>query len=470
MRSATAINRGTSTAILGYNPSWLGAQQIAEGAPAIIAAGLNPLRWRRIREAGKEIKAMDNQSRAAIEANYGQAGGIFQIPRSYRSGKPSKVGDLSEPAVTRRGQLTRFLKMSAKGQAINEAVLRTGGAYRRWAFLAKIDKDHRGLLRGLGGSLLLQERAIKATGSTKLADITAWIAKNPAERARYQRYMTDVMGEWMALTSREKNIAPFVAFYPYIRYSLKWGIWSFPKRHPFKATALWYLSALNVKELEKLVDNGAVADWLTYAYPVVWEDGVAKPLPGGTRFTPMMSALVEGVGEANIAKTLGALNPGIKTLLFSAVGLDPFTAEKIVTEGWRNQHTSGPLKAIPSSLLERFLLAASGFLAMNAPVRAVDTVTDKPIRAIKPRRTWSEGTVIGGRGTESKKFREVESPFKRALRGIAPWGPVIPMEPDEFRRQNELQREMREKYDPKYRSRSRGSSSSSTAPKSPWWR
>jgi len=470
VRFATAANRGTSTAILGYNPSWFGAQQIAEGGPALIAAGINPARWGRMRRASKAIKGMDNETRAAVEANYGQAGGIFQIPRAAKGGKPSKLADIGEPAVTPKAKMYRALKMMATGRAINEAVLKTGGWYRRMAYLAKLDKDFPKLTKGLGNALLIQEKAAKATGNSSLASLAAYISKNPRLRAQYQRYMTDVMGEWVALSSRERNFAPFVAFYPYVRYSLKWGVWSFPKQHPFKATALWYLAALNAQELERLVDNGKVADWLSYAFPVVWEDGEAKVLPGGTRFTPMMSSLVEGIGDGNIVTALGTLNPAVKTALFSTLGLDSFSAEKVATEGWSNTHTDGPLKVIPPALLERFLLAASALLAMGAPVRAVDQATDWPIRNIKPRKAGQE-TVIGGRGSGSKRFQEIEGRGKAVERTIAPWSPLSPMSAEDFRKRNALKIEMDERYNPKKKARRKsGSSGSSSAPKTPWWR
>lgn len=57
------VNRFGSRIVLGYNPSWAVAQLLAEGIPGGVAIGANPLRWRRMRQATKERRAVVREGR-----------------------------------------------------------------------------------------------------------------------------------------------------------------------------------------------------------------------------------------------------------------------------------------------------------------------------------------------------------------------------------------------------------------------
>ena len=442
-RGAAKLNRGTSNIILGLNPSFIGSQQVAEGGPALVAAATaNPASIGRMLATAPNRKRGTNRQRAEREAMYGIAGGTFQFRQPSRGAVIDRVDQLIEPRLTKPSKALGLLKDTFRGRAVNRAVLYTGAKYRRMAGLAELDRRTQRTVGSLGGLVTRFQSLERRFRNKSLAEMEDYFAANPKLRAELKSYVDDVMGNFSTLTRLESRFAPGIAFYPYIRYSLRWAFYAFPRRHPVRASILYFLSQVNAEELEKLVDNGKIADWIDYAYPVVAAAGSGLPyvLPAGGRFTPAGSGPFQSlplIGEDNPDRLIGSLNPGIGLLLNAGLGRDSFSGEKVA-----------------DNYLERGLLGAAAFLAMFAPARAIDEATDlDPITRIKPRRT-QDGTVIGGQSDSSREFDSFDP--NRILRGIAPWGVLYGQSARDYRRTNRKARRM-----------DRGDYSS-TQPSNPW--
>jgi hypothetical protein len=161
------------------------------------------------------------------------------------------------------------------------------------------------------------------------------------------------MGNWRALTRHEAKFAPLVVFYPFVRYSLRWMFWSFPKEHPVKATILSFLAQQNANELEKLI-GGSPSNWLDYAVPVyTGSHGTDAVMPGGTRIAPGTNALVTAIGKGQVEGLASGLNPAVGIGVTAITGVDPYTGEKVA-----------------DTPLEHGLLATNALLSMFAPARA----------------------------------------------------------------------------------------------------
>jgi hypothetical protein len=427
-RGATKLNRGTSSVILGWNPSFIGAQQIAEGGPALTAAmTANPASIARMVKAAPNRSRGTNRQRAEREAMYGISGGTFQFRPPSRGGVIDRVDQLTEPRLTKPSKALGLLKDAARGRFVNNVVLRTGASYRRLVGLAELDRRGKRTVGSLG-KLVTRFGALERKFKGKsLAEVEDYFAANPKLRAEIRSYLNDVMGDFSTLTRLEARYAPGIAFYPYLRYSLRWAFYAFPQRHPVRASILYFLSQVNAEQLEELVGNGEIADWLDYAYSVVSKDGEPYPLPAGTRFTPAGSNVFQSlplIAEGNPNRLISSLNPGIGAILNSALGRDSFSGEQLTTDWW-----------------ERFLLGLSGFAAMAAPIRAINEGTDlKPLEEIKVRRDW-KGSTVGEPSESAKEFDSYDP--NRVERGIAPWGPLIGQSASDYRKTNRKARKMK---------------------------
>lgn len=426
-RFAAKLNRGTSNVILGWNPSFIGAQQLAEGGPAITAAATaNPASIGRMAKAAPNRTRGTNRQRAQREAMYGIAGGTFQFRQPSRGAVIDRVDQLTEPRLTKSSKTLGLLKDAFRGRAVNQAVLRTGASYRRLAGLAELDRRTQRTIGSLGGLVTRFNSLEKKFKGKSLAEVEDYFAANPKLRAEVRGYLDDVMGNFSTLTRLEARFAPGIAFYPYLRYSLKWGFYSFPQRHPVRASILYFLGQVNAEELEKLVRNGTITDWIDNSFPIASKDGARYPLPSGGRFAPVGSGVFQSlpvIGEGDPDKALGVINPGLGAIINAAYGRDSFDGEKIA-EGW----------------WDRVLLGASAFLAMAAPLRAIDEGTDlKPISSFKPRRSGEE-TVIGGESDIADQF-DRDDP-NRILRQILPFGPLYGQSAKDYRKSNRRARRL----------------------------
>lgn len=488
IKFATRVNRLASTGILGYNPSWAIAQQFAEGIPALIAIGANPSVWNYLLQAEKAYQRMSPAEKAAIDSVSGSAGGTLRSMGSIKQGglpdydvvampkfvrqsplyqqlpkRKANAQDLDDFYVGAGGKGWDTMKRLAKGQGLNDFVLWTGGKYRRGVMNAEIAKRRRSSIVSLTKASTRMKAIDDRLKGMDPKEAQLFLARNPKEAARLAGYMEDTMGNWTALTKAEGNIAPFTAFYPYLRYSLRWAFYGFPMRHPIKAQILYFLAQQNANQLEEII-GGEPVDWLDYASPVITVDGEKRRLPGASRFAPAMSSIVEAVGTGQWQRLANALNPGFGLVGETVLGFDAYQGESV---------------AFRADGLDRLALAASGLASMLAPVRWTDSIVPGgTISRITPRRDWSKPrtSIIGGKSETSKQFR-LDDPnaypdsFWDLLGARTSFNVLAPQDGDDYRREVQRQRALKEaRYsDASKRNPGKGGTSSTNSTPDPWW-
>lgn len=347
-----STNRFLSRTILGYSPAWAVAQLVAEGIPASIAIGANPARWARVAKfLTREDKRLSKTDKAALDATVGESAGVTPHPqvqfRPDTNLNASRFFRLSE-----RNRIGRALLKGATGDALGALDRYKGGKYRKAVVAARADKELNGWVNSLSELMRGQRSIADAIKGKPLKDQMEYIARHPKEAARLEHYLDDVMGNWRALTRHEAKFAPLIVFYPFVRYSLRWMFWSFPKNHPVKASILYFLGQQNANELEKLTGSKNL-DFLDYTTPVYTSNtGKQAVLPGASRIAPGTNALVTAIGSGNVSAITSGFNPAVGTLITATTGVDPFTGEQTA-----------------KSPTEHALLALNQLLSMPAPVR-----------------------------------------------------------------------------------------------------
>lgn len=402
-------NRFLSRAILGYSPAWMVAQLVAEGIPAATAVGLNPARWARIAKyLAREERQLSQQDRATLDGTVGESAGVTPHPQTQL--KPdtnlqaSRFFRLSE-----RNRLGRALLKGATGDALGTFDRWKGGKYRKIVAAAKADREVNKFTTSLSELYKGQRSISEALKGKPLKQQMEYFAKNPAEAARLERYLDDVMGNWRAMTRLEAKFAPAVIFYPFVRYSLRWMFWSFPKQHPVKATILYFLAQQNAEELEKLI-GGKPQNWIDYAVPVyTGASGSNAVLPGGTRIAPGTNALITAIGSGKVEAIASGLNPAIGIGGAAIYGVDSFTGEKVA-----------------ETPAEHGLLALNALLSLPAPVR------------------YFHLNEVGDEQSVASKVFEGADP-NRSARSVG--FPFLPLSGDRYRGAQRFGKDLGTKYD-----------------------
>lgn len=333
------VNRATSYLILGTSPAWAAMQVVAEYAQASLAQPrlLNPA-W--VKKAVREYKAMEPSKRQAFDSWVGVT--TRTIERAEDLKLDLKAGDMDAAAnayKTLEGTpYGRFIR------GIPTAIARIdqwkGGRIRSLATLAKIDKELNGranlFIRGVGGLHREMGAALKEMKGKSLKEQTEWVAEHPKWAHRYQSYLDDVLGNWSALTKNERVAAQAMIFYPFVRMSLRWTFYSFPKRHPIRAAMLYYLGQQNANELEKLL--GGDPSYFTQWAMVPVDLGNEKKLIDLSRIAPGSNALIEALGGSTEGpKGIAAAKlaqPVLAALGTATYGVSPLSGKQEGGSGW----------------------------------------------------------------------------------------------------------------------------------------
>jgi hypothetical protein len=352
------INRATSYLILGTSPAWAAAQIVAEYAQGASAQPklLNPA-W--VAKAIKAYRALPDEKRWAFDSWAGVTARDLEAPGHLAfdsvTGDPSSAG--SAWSVMNRTFLGRAIKSIPKTlQRIDQW---KGGGIRVLTAAAKIDGDlaKRGgaFLRGIRGLSDEMQAATKQMKGKSLDEQIAWIGDHPEFERHYADYLDDVMGNWSALTKNERLASQIAIFYPFMRMSLRWTFYAFPKRHPIKAAMLGYLAQQNAVTLKKFLGNdpGYFSEWANV--PVKLGPGETDVIPL-TRVGVGSNTLVEVAGEDVGLKGVGLkmAQPAVAALIQAETGVNPFTG-----------------KEEESSAVG----AASQLWSLPAPVRIADELT-----------------------------------------------------------------------------------------------
>jgi hypothetical protein len=332
-------NRATSFLILGTSPAWAAMQVIAEFGQAAVAQPrvLSP---RFMRRAVRAYKEMAPEKRQALDSWVGVTTRTIERPEDLKL--DLKAGDMESAAhaysTLERTPYGRFLR--GIPTSIQRVDAWKGGRIRVLTALAKVDKDLNGranaFLRGVGGLNREMGGALKEMRGKSLKEQAEWVADHPKWSRRYQGYLDDVMGNWSALTKNERVAAQALIFYPFLRMSLRWTFYAFPKRHPVRAAILYGLGQQNAQEVKKLLHGDP--SYFTQWAMVPIDLGGEKKFIDLSRIAPGSNALVEALGGSTEApKGIAAAKvaqPAIAALGTAIYGVSPLSGKQEAGSGW----------------------------------------------------------------------------------------------------------------------------------------
>lgn len=333
------VNRATSFMILGTSPAWAAMQVVAEYGQAAVAQPkvLNPAF---VRKALRAYKEMSPEKRQAFDSWVGVTTRTIEKAEDLKL--DLKAGDMDAAAnaysaleATPYGRFLRDIPT-----AIQRVDQWKGGRIRALTALAKIDKDLNGranvFLRGIGGLHREMGQALGEMKGRSLKEQAEWVAEHPKWSRRYQGYLDDVMGNWSALTKNERVAAQAMIFYPFLRMSLRWTFYAFPKRHPIKAAMLYGLGQQNAQEVKKLLHGDP--SYFTQWAMVPLDLGGEKKFIDLSRIAPGSNALVEALGGSTEGpKGIAAAKlaqPALAALGTAVYGVSPLSGEQEPGSGW----------------------------------------------------------------------------------------------------------------------------------------
>jgi hypothetical protein len=350
-------NRIAGRALLATNPAWLVAQSVAEAVPAIVThpSLASPIHLPELlRRIYKERKENPEQA-MAVQAAAGASpvnGRLLNTPIDEEGVMTPEVWDKGAEGMT-HGKTLKSLLSIAKLRALPELDVKRQNLYRELVYRAQADKKFRKWYSGTIGlfdGAREISRKFKGKSSQELQD---WLQSDDPQAKAWNKKLTEhvdaVQGNWGAFTRFEKSASPFVIFYPFLRYSLRWALWAYPKEHRVRATILNLMGQVNANQLEKLVGH-PLENPSDYAYPVFDEgNGEKQVLPGGSRISPAQSSITQAITTKNPATLAQSLNPVLGAGATAAFGIDSFTGEKIHGES-SSQAALNELLALPSPL------------------------------------------------------------------------------------------------------------------------
>lgn len=316
------------------DPAWVLSQLFATGIP--IGASLGPSA---LLHAPRAIKVMadiqrkaDPETQALIASVVGSSAGVWGVPEgAFRA-----VHDpFSNVRAIRHSSAGKKLWKLANGEVM--------GGWDRWnnakmrEFAAAV-RSSKGFRNWYGGFRGMNDDMAKIAKATKGMKPTARLEYASRHYGRaLQQDLNRMGGNWNSFMALERKVAPFVMFYPWIRYSLDWTFHVFPLHHPVAAAALAMTGQVNANELQKIAavetrGTGAhikasdpLANPLEYAYPVA--DGKVYPLGG--RIAPTLGVVGTTLVGGKPANVLQGINPILGTGISLATNRNLFTGQEL---------------------------------------------------------------------------------------------------------------------------------------------
>ena len=363
LRIAQDLSRGVSRIILS-TPAWAIAQVAAEGWQALHAIpASNPLHvghWWQGYVKGQ--RGMSPAKRREFRAGAGSIPGMGAGPRAYAT----VTGRTHRGLADNFKKLERVLPLKRLIQAARLDWIKAtdrikGGEFRIMVAATKAHKYAVGLGVKLERLVKAQHKASERFAKMTPGEIIEWSIRDTPAKRRIFDYVDDVMGNWTAFSRREKVFAEAAIFYNFMRMSMQWPFYTFPKHHPVRATVMYELAASHNNQLRELL--GPPPGWLSsFGKALIYgkQPGEVKVI-SATRMIPGAGTVLEAVsGGVDIAVQRGA-NPVISYFNALVNGIDPLSGEKV------DEHMSGE-----ESFLARMGLTISVLFNTAPPLRAID--------------------------------------------------------------------------------------------------
>lgn len=452
-KGLNVFSRLSTRALLGTNPAWEVAQVVAEGIPILMAHPELALPHK-IPSLYRDILKYRKQSpenALALEATAGAtpiSNAALRTPLDMQETYTPALWDKGAKALT-RGKTARTALDFATLRVLGKIDAKRQNAYRSVLYAAEADKRFRSWHSGLTGLFDSQARiASRFKGKTR-GELWDWLQHDPAgkrERVKLEDYVDNVAGNWTAFTRYERAFGPAAIFYGFLRYSLRWSLWAFPKTHPITATMAYMLGQANANQLEKLIGEGLYEEGLqgtkapskpsnplAYALPVYsGVGGKSSVLPGGSRISPGQSSLTQALSSGNPAAVLSSANPFLSAGITGLTGVDPFSGEKSsLPQGYAALNAlvnlPAPLRTRVPGLLDGQSIGEKLLGALGSPGRSVASKAyekydpDKTARSVLMPFIPQTGKNFQGTEALSKSFNlkygegDIPGPFDNAL-------------------------------------------------------
>lgn len=390
------LGRTANRAILGTNPAWEVAQTVAEGIPILLAHPelLNPAKLVSIEKDIWKYRKQNPEKALELQAMAGAtpiSGAALRTPGDMQETyTPVQWADGAKELT--RGKTAREALGFAKLRTLGKIDALRQNEYRTVLLAAEADKRFRSWHSSLSGLFDAQASLSKRFRTKSRQELWDWLQHDPkgkAERVKLEDYVDNVAGNWTAFSRYERDFAPLAIFYGFLRYSMRWSTWTFPKTHPIMATWAYMLAQANANQIDKLTGEGLhetglqgtanpakPSSPLAYAFPVYSGTGGRKSvLPGGSRISPGQSSLTQALSSGNPAAVLSSANPFLAAGIEGLTGVDAFSGEKTTKpQGWAalEQITglSYPFRAkLPILGLDKESLSEKALGALGSPPR-----------------------------------------------------------------------------------------------------
>jgi hypothetical protein len=371
------------------SPAWAAWQVPAEFTQATIAGGRRMVYLpndpvpKQISRAGRSFEERDPSKhlskidQSTWESEMGSGAGPGTIPYGQstntvgldvRGGNTKfKEHDPGPFDYDRAAKLMDLMGRTYTGRALKSvAKLEPLGLFDQWKGTvirsrlgrAHLDRELNGMLNNMPSVLNLTEATTKhlrsmrkADGSPDLKSQMEYILHDPKGRAAVTtiaEYVDDMLGNWKAFTAKEKIPSSMLFFYPFLRMSVKWTLYSLPKHHPMRAAILYQLGGANASAVRELYGGDVQFLNMLFESPL---HGHGKPID---RLGNIDEGVVKGVNVARMSPTgslpfefinnpsnpgilLNALPPAYSNFIGAVIGVDPLTGRRLLPEGgWQD--------------------------------------------------------------------------------------------------------------------------------------
>ncbi len=424
-----SFGRVSNRLILGTNPAWEVAQTVAEAIPIALAHPelLNPGKIASIERDIWKYRKENPEGALALQATAGAtpiSGAALRTPQDMKETyTPVEWADGAKELT--RGKTAREALGFAKLKTLGKIDALRQNEYRTVLMAAEADKRFRSWHSSITGLFDQQARLSKRFRGRDRAALWDYLnsAEGRHERVKLEDYVDNVAGNWTAFSRYERDFAPLAIFYGFLRYSLRWSAWTFPKTHPIMATMAYMLAQANANQIDKLTGEGLheaglqgtsdpakPSSPLAYAFPVYSGTGGRKSvLPGGSRISPGQSSLTQALSSGNPAAVLSSANPFLAAGIEGITGVDAFSGEKTTKpQGWAALEQLTGL-SFPARAKLPFLgnqsLSEKGLEALGAPSRGP---ASKAYEQLDPGKTLRSG-LYPGLPQSAKDFGRTEA-------------------------------------------------------------
>lgn len=422
LKLANTGARVANRTILGTSPAWAEAQVVAEAVPLLLAKPklANPLYTAPLFKEMHDYRKTHPEEALTIQAVAGASpvsAAALRTPADQLEAYIPANDMLARGAdALTRGKSARYALSFLKLRALGEFDVRRQNLYREGVVLAEADKRH--LEKGLASKgfhkfrdslagLFDSQRQLSKRFDTR-EEMWTWLAtteKGRVELNKLTDYVDNIQGNWTSFTHLERDYAPFTIFYPFLRYSLRWTLWTFPKTHPATAMIAHLFAQANANEIEKIIGHSTFeaglqptdepmrpSDPFTYAFPVAEGASGKEVLTGGSRISPGQSPLQTAIVTGKPGAALGSLNPFLGAVNEAFGGVGPFG----------DQPTGSRVEDIANNMLRMFapLRAFGGenVLGVTLPGGGTGSQLSKTFTRVSPSKGQKFYNPVGAQG------------------------------------------------------------------------